>query len=179
MDGMGCVFTPVSRWNKTTLTLPPYLSSGGKWRRQKSRTCPSLHPRFPSCGIRTLVGKNRRFGVWNHQSSKIECLRQIYETNTMICSLFSLSHVCYIYEYIYIYLLFIQWTRVLAKPPRYKVWSSRLVSGGGRAACGSIRPGQPVGGGRKPGGNVGRFPKKQPLNMYVKGRGGKNFVESL
>ena len=70
-----------------------------KWRRQKSRTCPSLHPRFPSCGIRTLVGKNRRFGVWNHQSSKIECLRQIYEKHTMMCSLFFLSHM-YIYMYI-------------------------------------------------------------------------------
>ena len=65
--------------------------------------------------------------------------------------------------------------------PAIGIRSSWLVSGGGRAACGSIRPGQqPVGGGRKPGGNAGNFPKKAAFkHVCQRAGGGKNFVESL
>ena len=81
-----------------------------KWRRQKSRTCPSLHPRFPAAASGRWLEKT---GGLEYEITRVQKLNVYdkYTKQTRWCALFfSLSHVYYViiyvylYEYIYIYI---------------------------------------------------------------------------
>lgn len=96
MDGMWCVFTPVSWWNKTTLTWPPYLSSG-----RKIQDLPQFTSQIPQ--LRHQDAGRKKPEVWSMKSPEFKNWMSTtnIRKNTMMCSLFFLSHMYVIYIYIW------------------------------------------------------------------------------